>query len=73
MKAAEHINEQAALIEKMKDQPDAMKIALTAISKGEDVQTDNKEDKDKVLKADGTVDEAATAIRKALRNPIVTR
>jgi chromosome segregation ATPase len=73
IKAAAHIEQQAALIEKMKDQPDALKIALSSFGKGDDVNNKNEEDKDKVLKADGTVDEAATAIRKALRNPVVTR
>lgn len=73
LKAASHIEQQAALIEKMKDQPDALKIALSSFGKGEDAVQKNQEDKDKVLKADGTVDEAATAIRKALRNPVVTR
>lgn len=73
LKAAAHINAQAELIEKMKDQPDALKIALTAIGKGDDTVQKNDEDKDKVLKADGTVNEAATAIRKALRNPVMVR
>lgn len=73
IKAAAHIEQQAALIEKMKDQPEALKIALSSFGKGEDTVQKNQEDKDKVLKADGTVDEAATAIRKALRNPVVTR
>ena len=73
LKAAAHIEAQAALIEKMKDQPDALKIALTAIGKGEDVTRPDDKPEDKVLKRDGTVDEVATALRKALRNPVMAR
>ena len=73
LKAAAHIEAQAALIEKMKDQPEALKIALTAIGKGEDVVTPDAKADEKVLKRDGTVDEVATALRKALRNPVMVR
>ena len=73
LKAAAHIEAQAALIEKMKDQPAALKIALTAIGKGQDVTKPDDKPEDKVLKRDGTVDEVATALRKALRNPVMVR
>lgn len=73
IKAAAHIEAQAALIEKMKDQPDALKIALRAVSKGEDVGNTDADKDEKVLKADGTEDKVATELRKALRNPVVTR
>jgi hypothetical protein len=73
LKAAAHIEAQAALIEKMKDQPDALKIALTAVAKGEDITKPDDKPEDKVLKRDGTVDEVATALRKALRNPVMVR
>ena len=73
VKAAAHIEQQAALIEKLKDQPEALKIALTAVAKGDDVHTGEHQKVDAVLKADGTVDAVATEIRKALRNPVMVR
>lgn len=73
VKAAAHIEKQAALIEKMKDQPEALKIALTAVAKGDDVTRAEPAKDEKVLKHDGSVDEVATELRKALRNPVMVR
>jgi hypothetical protein len=72
MKAATALDERNAVIEKFKNAPAPVKAALLAISKGEDIGTDLPE-VDKVKKADGTVDEAATEIKKALMNPVFTR
>lgn len=73
IKAAAHIEAQAALIAKMQDQPEALKIALTAVAKGDDVNKPDDKSDEKVLKRDGTVDEVQTALRKALRNPVMVR
>ncbi|WP_207000730.1 DUF6582 domain-containing protein [Trinickia mobilis] len=64
-------DEQAALIEKMKVEPAVPKGALRAIEKSHDliVNADPAavEEVEPVRKADGTIDETATAIKKARR------
>jgi hypothetical protein len=72
VKAAAALDERNALIEKFQNAPAPVRAALTAIAKGQDIGIDVPE-VDKVKKADGSVDEAATAIKKALMNPVFTR
>ena len=72
VKAAAALDERMAIIEKFQNAPAPVKAALMAIAKGDDLVTEVKE-VDKVKKSDGTVDEAATAIKKALMNPVITR
>lgn len=72
LKAAAALNERNELIKKLEAMPEPLKVALRSVAKSDDVIDSNAES-EKVLKGDGTVDEAATAIKKALMNPVVRR
>lgn len=72
VKAAAAIDERNEVIKKFQNAPAPVKAALMAVAKGEDIGDASRE-VEQVKKADGTVDEAATAIKKALMNPVVTR
>lgn len=73
MKAATALNERNELIAKLESAPAPMKAALLAVSKNHDVVSGAGDDVEKVLNPDGSVDAAATAIKKALHNPVVRR
>lgn len=74
VKAAEAIDERNAVIKKLEAMPEPIKAAMRAVSKGDDLANgDNSKSIEPVRKADGTVDEAATEIRKALMNPVIVR
>jgi hypothetical protein len=72
IKAAAALDERNDLIKKLEAMPEPVKVALRSVSKSDDIG-DNTPETEKVLKSDGTVDEAATAIKKALLNPVVRR
>lgn len=72
VKAATALDERNAVIEKFQNAPAPVKAALMAIAKGDDIGGTAVE-VESVKKADGTVDEAATAIKKALMTPVFTR
>lgn len=72
IKAAAALDERNELIKKLEAMPEPVKVALRSVAKSDDVIDSNAES-EKVLKGDGTVDEAATAIKKALMNPVVRR
>jgi hypothetical protein len=72
MKAAAALDERNAIIAKFQNAPAPVRAALMAVAKGDDVGGVVAE-VDQVKKADGTVDEAATAIKKALMTPVFTR
>lgn len=72
-KAAERIEAQAALIEKLKAEPAPIKGAMRVVSKGQDIGNPDAKEIEPVLKADGSVDEVRTALKKALSEPVMVR
>lgn len=72
-KAAERIEAQAALIEKLKAEPEPIKGAMRVVSKGQDIGNPDAKEIEPVLKADGSVDEVRTALKKALSEPVMVR
>lgn len=72
LKAAAALDERNELIKKLEAMPEPVKVALRSVSKSDDIGDDTAA-VEKVLNRDGTVDEAATAIKKALLNPVVRR
>ncbi len=73
LKAAERIEQQTAAIKALEEQPAPSKATVYAVSKAAESVGRTDTEVQPVLKADGTVDQAATAIRKALQNPVRTR
>jgi hypothetical protein len=73
LKAVERIDQQGALIKKLEELPAPSKATIYAVSKAAEAVGKTETEVQPVLKADGTVDDAATAIRKALQNPVRTR
>lgn len=73
LKAAERLGQQDALIKQLEQLPGPSKATLYAVGKSAEAVGKTEIEVHPVLKADGTVDEAATAIRKALQNPVRTR
>lgn len=72
VKSASALDERNAVIEKFQNAPAPVRAALMAIAKSADMGVEVPE-VEQVKKADGTVDEAATAIKKALMSPVFTR
>jgi hypothetical protein len=72
VKAATALDDRNAVIEKFQNAPAPVRAALMAIAKSADFGIEVPE-VEQVKKADGTVDEAATAIKKALMSPVFTR
>jgi hypothetical protein len=72
IKAAAALDERNEVIAKFQSAPAPVKAALMAIAKGHDIAGELPE-VEQVKKNDGTVDEAATAIKKALMNPVFAR
>lgn len=72
-KAAERIEAQAALIEKLKAEPAPIKAAMRVVSKGQDIGNPDAKEIEPVRKADGSVDEVRTALKKALSEPVMVR
>lgn len=70
-KAAAKITERDEQLQKFLDMPAPVKAAMRAVSKGADLDGGAPE-VEQVKKADGTVDESLTAIKKALAQPVYT-
>lgn len=72
-KAAERIDALTALVEKLKAEPAPVKAALRVVSKGQDIGNPDDKTIEPVRKADGSVDEVRTALKKALSEPVMVR
>lgn len=70
VEATKELEKRAALIKSWETAPEPANVSLTAISKSADGLVEPVKEGDVVKKADGTVDESLTAIRKALSNPL---
>lgn len=73
VKAAERIDALNAMVEKLKAEPAPIKAALRAVSKGQDIGNTADNEIEPVRKADGSVDEVRTALKKALSEPVMVR
>lgn len=72
-KAAARIEELNKALVALQAQPQPVRASLHVVAKGEDLGASPAPELPPIKKADGTVDEAATAIRKALSNPVRVR
>ena len=72
-KAAARIEELTKALKDLQQQPEPVRAALRAVGKGQDIGEQPGTEVEPITKADGTIDEGLTAIRKALRNPVLVR
>lgn len=72
-KAAERIETLTKAFEKLSKEPVPPRAALTAVSKSADGAAELGREVEPVKKADGTVDEPLTELKKALSQPVRVR